>query len=230
MRRARRGTTVLELVVALLVTGMVAAAGARAFEQVIDRRAQVLDATSSTERDSALRALLHEWIDGGATDPSFTTVMGEQMMRQSREVPRALRDQIPALRLIAYSASDALYFTTTVVSAVNESMVRVRLYVDDDADTPERGLTFEYQPRGAGQPSTRVELDPTVRRMRVTYLDSTTRQWRTLDALGSAQAIAARVQLGVDDPTRSRLLALPLTFPITRSATAERIGERELLP
>jgi hypothetical protein len=156
--------------------------------------------------------------------------MGEQMMRQSREVPRALRDQIPALRLIAYSASDALYFTTTVVSAANESMVRVRLYVDDDADTPERGLTFEYQPRGAGQPSTRVELDPTVRRLRVSYLDSTTRQWRTLDQLGSARAIAARVHLGVDDPTRSRLLALPLTFPITQNATAVRTGEREALP
>lgn len=214
MSRSRRGTTVLELVVALLVTGVMATAGARAFEQVISRRAQVLDVTSSTERDSALRALLHEWIDTGATDPTFVTATFEQLMRQSRDVPRAVRDQIPALRRIAYSESDALYFTTTVVPASDAPTVRVRLYVDDDPDTAERGLSFEYQ-RGAGQTPERVELDPEVRRLRVTYLDATTRQWRSLLQLGSATAIAARVELGDYDPTRSRLLALPLTFPIT---------------
>jgi len=217
MTRLRRGTTVLELVVALLVTSVVATIGARAFEQVIARRAQVLDATSRTERDSALRSLLHEWVDGGALEPSFNTVSLEQLMRQSRAAPRALREQMPALRRIAYSESDALYFTTTVVAASDAPLVRVRLYVDDDPDTAERGLAFEYQ-RGSDQPSTRVELDPSVSRLRVTYLDATTRQWRTLAQLGSAQALAARVHLGGDDPSRSRLFALPFTFPITQGA------------
>lgn len=219
MTRPRRGTTVLELVVALLVTSVVATIGARAFEQVIARRTQVLDATSRTERDSALRSLLHEWIDGGALKPSFTAVSLEQLMPQSREAPRVLREQMPALRRIAYSESDALYFTTTAVTASNALTVRVRLYVDDDPDTAERGLAFEYQ-RGSDQPSTRVELDPLVRSLRVTYLDATTRQWRTLAQLGSAQALAARVHLGGDDPSRSRLFALPFTFPITRGAVA----------
>lgn len=226
MTRARRGTTVLELVVALLVTGVVATVGARAFEQVIARRSQVLDVTSRTERDSALRALLREWIDSGALDPTFAVVTMETLMRQSREVPRALRDQIPALRRIAYSESDALYFTTTVVTAADAPTVRVRLYVDDDPDTPERGLSFEYQ-RGSSQPPTRIELDPTVRRLQVTYLDATTRQWRTLLQLGSATALAARVQLGADDPARSRLLSLPLTFPIAPPAVTVRAAADE---
>ncbi len=227
--RARRGTSVLELVVALLVTGVVATAGARAFEQVIARRAQVLDVTSSTERDSALRALLHEWIDGGVTDPPFAEVAREQFMREARAVPRAMRDQLPRLNSTAYSASDALYFTTHAIPSVDASTTRVRLYIDDDPDTPERGLTFEYRV-GPSQPLTRVELDPSVRTMRVSYLDATTQQWRSLIQLGSATARAARLQLGADDPSRSRLLALPLTFPITQSAASARSSADVVVP
>ncbi len=60
--RMRAGTTVLELVVALVVTGAVAAAGAAAFRQTIDRRTQLLTSSTPTERAAASRALLREWI------------------------------------------------------------------------------------------------------------------------------------------------------------------------
>jgi type II secretory pathway pseudopilin PulG len=65
----RRGTTVLELVVALVITAAVAAAGASAFRQVVDRRVTVVAATRSTERAAALRATLREWIGTASLDP-----------------------------------------------------------------------------------------------------------------------------------------------------------------
>jgi Tfp pilus assembly protein PilE len=64
----RRGTTVLELVIALVVTAAVAAAGAAAFRQVIDHRRTVVEATRSTERAAALRATLREWIGHATLD------------------------------------------------------------------------------------------------------------------------------------------------------------------
>ena len=80
MSRPRAGTTVLELVVALVVTGAVAAAGAAAFRQAIDRRGQLLTSSTSTERASALRAMLREWLSAGTlvwpsgpSSLSFTT-------------------------------------------------------------------------------------------------------------------------------------------------------------
>lgn len=71
--RMRHGTTVLELVVALVITGAVAAAGAAAFRQSIDRRTQLLGSSTATERASALRAQLREWVSSGTvTWPAAT--------------------------------------------------------------------------------------------------------------------------------------------------------------
>lgn len=64
----RRGTTMLELVVALVITAAVAAVGALAFRQVVDRRITVVEATRSTERAAALRTTLREWISTASLD------------------------------------------------------------------------------------------------------------------------------------------------------------------
>jgi hypothetical protein len=58
----------LELVVALVITAAVAAAGTAAFRQVVDRRSTVVRATRSTERAAALRTSLREWIATASLD------------------------------------------------------------------------------------------------------------------------------------------------------------------
>jgi len=214
--RARRGTTVLELVVALVVTGVVATVGASAFEQVIARRSQVLQATTLTERDSALRTLLREWIDSGSPEQPAVTRRFEAAFLRAREIPRIPGARAIPLAIPARSDGDALYFSTTVVTMASAPTVRVRLYVDDDPDTAERGLTLEYQ-RVNGQAYTRQQLEPSVRGLRVTYLEATTRQWRTQSQLSSAPVLAARVELLHADSQRSRLMSLPLTFPMDRA-------------
>ena len=51
--RARRGMTLMELVVGIAITGMMAAMGAAAFASIIDHRRVILTSTGSMERASA---------------------------------------------------------------------------------------------------------------------------------------------------------------------------------
>ena len=65
MRRsgsARAGMTLMELVIALLITGMIAAIGAGAFTAVLDNRAAAKEATDAVTRAAATRALLVSWL------------------------------------------------------------------------------------------------------------------------------------------------------------------------
>src|SRR6185312_15979498 len=63
--RARCGMTLLELVVALVITGIMASAGVGAFQSLIDHRKIVRDANVSTERAAALRDEIRNWLAAG---------------------------------------------------------------------------------------------------------------------------------------------------------------------
>src|SRR5262249_52118141 len=63
--RARRGMTLMELVIGLAIAGMMTAAGAGAFESLIAHRRVIRDAAVSTERAVALREMIREWLSTG---------------------------------------------------------------------------------------------------------------------------------------------------------------------
>ena len=58
----RRGMTLMELVVAIALTGMMAAAGAATFASIIDHRRVIRESTVETERAAALREMIRTWI------------------------------------------------------------------------------------------------------------------------------------------------------------------------
>src|SRR4051794_33331012 len=58
----RHGMTLMELVVAIALTGMMAAAGAATFSSIIDHRRVIRESTVQTERAAALREMLRTWI------------------------------------------------------------------------------------------------------------------------------------------------------------------------
>jgi type II secretory pathway pseudopilin PulG len=181
----RPGTTVLELVVALVITGAVAAAGAAAFRQTIDRRTQLLTRSSDTERAAAMRSLLREWL-GAAT-------------------------------LMWPQRTSGVSFTTTAAIPGVSPGVPLRLYIDDDATTPEVGLTLEYLP-SPEQPARRREIDAGISAMTVEYFDSDTRRWLLSDTPPSRRATGVRLAFpGQAGATADRLHELPLTivFPTT---------------
>src|SRR3954465_4458613 len=63
--RPRRGMTLMELVVAIALTGMMAAAGAATFSSIIDHRRVIRESTVSTERAVALREMIRAWVAAG---------------------------------------------------------------------------------------------------------------------------------------------------------------------
>lgn len=195
--RARPGTTVVELVVALVITASVAAAGAAAFGQLIDRREQLLVAATHTERAAALRALLREWIVAGTVELPSTT----QQIRA-----------LPAQR-VAAATDHELVFATNALTPAGIPGVRVRLYVDEDPETLARGLTIEYRPRPSAE-YVRRELDPAIRRMVVEYLDADAGRWITTADAVAIRPVAVRVTFPPTEGNEARLRQLPLTFPI----------------
>jgi hypothetical protein len=214
---------VLELVVALVVTGLVATVGAGAFEQLIARRANVLAATIATERASARRALLQEWVTGGTL---IQPLRHESVEAEWRAFDTTLAETLrpPATR------GDALWFETSAATPAAAPNVTMRLYVDDDRDTAERGLCVSFR-RGPEAPVERLELDPTVTALHVDYLAAEDRRWLAARDVGGVPVLAARLRLDVADGGAARLATLPLTVPVrphgTLPAKLVPIGARE---
>jgi len=210
--RARAGMTLMELVIGLAITGMMAAAGASAFASIIDHRKTIRESSAATERGSALRETIRSWIIAGTIQI--------QIGGGPRGLTRGVGTTSPsrgASSTAAVSAAqaigDEITFTT---QAVNPSMLantRMRLYIDGDANTPEHGLCIEYQPN-AQQPIVRKMLDSTVDTLHVEYLDGITHRWfASSQAATLSSILAVRLWMHADTAAHaSPLLAVPMIF------------------
>ena len=211
--RARRGMTLMELVIGLAITGLMAAAGAGAFASIIDHRRVIRESTVATERAGALREMLQSWFDAG------------QIQLQIGGVPRGLGRGAAATTSTASTAGSNISAVTAAVGGADEitittpalnpsllSNVRIRLYVDADPNTPEKGLSIEYQPN-LQQPLVRKMLDSTVDSLRVEYLDNRTGRWFGAAQVATITPRAARVTLLASKPVgQSPILSLPMIF------------------
>jgi type II secretory pathway pseudopilin PulG len=216
MPRRRTGMTLMELVIGLAITGMMAAAGAGAFTSIIDHRNRIRDAARTTERADAFREMLRSWIYAGTIQlprgggprvggAAFTT-------RTTATTPTGGMNNLSSSSA-AQAAGDEIAFTTTALNPSLLGNVRIRLYVDADNNTPEKGLSIEYQPN-AQLPLVRKMLDSTIDSLKVEYLDSRTGKWYASTEAATITPIAARLSLHSADTTASPLLGLPLLFAI----------------
>ncbi len=211
-RRARQGMTLMELVIGLAITGMMAAAGAGAFSAIIDHREVIRRASVSTERGAALRDMIHTWIAAG----TINIQIGGGPRGLLRGAPISSQPGSNTASVSAAQAiGDELMFTT---SALNPSMlpnVRMRLFIDGDPNTPEKGLTIEYQP-SSQMPIVRKMLDSTIDSLRVEYLDSRTRRWFPASQVATLSGyLAVRLTLVPDSaavPRPSPILSVPMIF------------------
>ena len=211
--------TLMELVIGLAITGMMAAAGAGAFSSIIAHRRIIRDASLDTERAAAFREMLETWINAGTV----------QIQRGGgpRGLTRAVEAALPtaggrggitsntAAVSAATAIGDEITFTTTALNPAFTANVRIRLYIDGDANTPERGLTMEYQPN-LQQPLVRKMLDSTIDTLKVEYLDPRTDKWiRASEAATIATQTAVRVTLLPGDKHAiPAILQVPMIFMI----------------
>jgi hypothetical protein len=115
----------------------------------------------------------------------------------------------------AAAIGDEITFTTSALNPAFTANVRIRLYIDGDNNTPERGLTMEYQPN-LQQPLVRRMLDSTIDTLKVEYLDPRTDRWiRASEAATIATQTAVRVTLLPGDKhTIPPILQVPMIFMI----------------
>ena len=219
--RARRGMTLMELVIGLAITGMMAAAGAGAFESIIAHRATIRDASISTERAAALRDLLHVWIAAGTIQ--IPRGGGPRGLTRGLGATAPTRGGVTgtmntAAVSAAQASGDELTFTTSALNPSLVGSVRIRLYIDADDNTPERGLTMEYQ-ANLQQPIARRMLDSAIDTLKVEFLDQRTNRWlRASEAATITNPVAVRVTLlPASTDTVPAILELPMIFPLTQN-------------
>ncbi len=114
----------------------------------------------------------------------------------------------------AAKTGDELTINTTAMTPAAGASARIRLFVDGDDNTPERGLTMEYQ-SGNASPLQRRQLDSAIALMTVEFLDNRTGRWVSADQAATIQPFAVRFSFAAaEQDSLPRLLQLPFVFRI----------------
>jgi len=195
----RAGLTLIELVVALTITGLAMAAGYGAFGAIVDHRRRVEEASVAVARAAAERGMLESWLAGA----HLTVEEGGPAFRGLDGVS-------------GDSADDELTVHTTAPTPLGTGETIVRVYVDRDGRTPERGLTaalLEWR----GTAAERLEIDPRVTGLQIRYRSSLLAGAAWLPSWVSSSLLPAGAELTLtgDGPdTLPALLRLPIVVPL----------------
>jgi prepilin-type N-terminal cleavage/methylation domain-containing protein len=208
MRRMRPGMTLMELIVAIALTGMMAAAGAATFSSIIDHRRVIRESTVATERAAALREMLRTWIAAG----TIQVQQGGGPRGRASTVRVSARPGMAVGVTAAAATGDELTLVTSAMTPTPAASTRIRLFVDGDENTPEHGLSMEYQ-GSTGSPLERRQLDSTIGVMTVEFLDNRTARWYAAAQAATIQPIAVRFAFSAaEGDSLPRLLQLPFVF------------------
>jgi hypothetical protein len=114
----------------------------------------------------------------------------------------------------AVAGGDEITFVTTAPTLADAPSVRMRLFIDADASTPETGLTLEYQASTA-TPLQRIQLEGSIGVLKVEFLDQRTNQWFESNQAAAITPIAVRLSMQpYDGGHLPGILQLPLIFPM----------------
>ena len=195
----RSGMTVIELLIGLTVVGLAVGAGYIAISTLIEHRGRARDAVASTARVTAMRRAVIAWLEGAYMAPE---------------------EQAPPFQVVDHvhhqQADDEVAFLTSARTPLGGGDVIVRLFVDREERTPERGLTAEFVER-YGARTARVELDSSVVGLDVRCLSEVLgkREWmRTwLSAAMLPQGVELRFAANAPDRL-APLLRIPVTVAL----------------
>lgn len=215
MMRSRAGMTLLELVVALVILGMMATIGTTAFATIIDRREVIKRATVATERASALRETVHSWLASGnilvqSGGLPQTGGRGRSLVTSLRTVTPGSSSSSVQSVTPATASGDELNFTTLAPNPAKSIEATMRLFIDGDTGTPETGLTLEYR-ASTESPLLRRQLDPSIGGITVEYLDTRTRRWYPAS---QASTITPRAMRLTFSPAEGYALSGVVTMPM----------------
>ncbi len=187
--------TLLELMVGLTIAGVAASAGYGALASVADRSEHATRALDGTIAAASKRRMLLRWLEGARLDveqagPTFRGLDG-------------VRDDLP---------DDELTFLTTAPTEVSAGRTLVRLYVDRDSLTPERGLTAELS-RWPDPARARLEIESAVAGIDCRYFTRMLARAEWLPSWISGTVLPLAVELTLvpaAGDSLPRLLSMPL--------------------
>jgi hypothetical protein len=191
--------TLLEMLAGLTVAGMALASGYAAFASLADHERRTRQLLDVDTRVAVQRQLLLDWLLGARLDVNDPRV-------QFRGLD-GVRDDQP---------DDEITFFTTAPSLMGATETVVRLYVDRDTLTVERGLVAEVSRPGLGHVR-RIQLEPGVAGLDVRYLTRMLGKSEWLPSWISSTVMPAAVELTftpAPGDTLPALLRLPLSAPV----------------
>jgi prepilin-type N-terminal cleavage/methylation domain-containing protein len=197
--RARSGFTLIELVVGLTVASLALSAGFATLTFVRERGDQTEEAARAGVAGATQRALLMDWLENARR----RTPAGEQFEGIDQEENEKERDM--------------LLVPTTAATPLDGPFTLVGLYIDDDPETPERGLVAELTGPILGQTERRMELVPQADAMRIRYLTSSGSQTEWADGWSGREDLPRGVEIVLEPAqgdTLPRLLRLPIRIAL----------------
>ena len=197
--------TLMELVIALMITGMIAAIGAAAFNSVLDNRASAKIEIDAVTRAAATRAMLESWLSSA---------------RFSSDAQRP-----PAVATLNLGEDDdAVVVFVSTPSAIDYTEAAVHLFIDRDPETPQQGLVAEMQaPEDPTGTLVRTQLDSAVTGLLVEYLDGQSNRWVPRKEGVVRSPLALRMTLSARAPdTLPPLLRVPFVQAVMRTTTTGR--------
>jgi hypothetical protein len=194
--------TLIELVVALTITGLAVTGGYGAFAMLADRRAQATQVADEAQRSAGIRSTLVAWLSGAR----LTIEEDNIVFRGIDGVHHEERGDSP---------DDELTFFTSARTPLGNGGTIVRLFVER-GDTTEHGLVAELSNR-TGNQHMRLLIDPAVGALDAEYLSGalSSRAWisswvsTTILPAGARLALQARA-----GDTLSPLLRAPITVSL----------------
>jgi len=198
--RQRAGLTLLELLVAITITGMALSSGYAALSWMSETRRRTEETTTATWHAAAVRRTIDGWLAGAtlAVTPDVAEFRGLDGERQRVD-------------------DDVITFRTNAPTPLGTAETVVTLQIDHDPSTPETGLVAQLsEPHGARRMT--VELEPRAVALDARYLSgvSGAAHWST--SWISSSVLPRGVELTLQ-PERgdslAPLLALPLVVAFT---------------
>ena len=148
----RSGFTLLEVMVGLVVASLALASGMAALGFVGERATHAEAATALALEGATARQLIIDWLSGARLRAANGTDGFQGLDVEYESLP-----------------DDILLFPSTASTHIGPGETIIRLYIDRNNDTPERGLVAELTAQ-RGLPSRIVELVPGAVGLQVHYL------------------------------------------------------------
>lgn len=192
----RRGLTLIELVVALTVTGAAIAAGAGALGLLLDRQESAQRRAHEDESVAAIRSALTRWLAGAriAADRPAYAFRGVDGIADG-------------------GANDELTFLTSAETPLGTGETLVHLAIDRDSTTAERGLVARMSD-ASGTGALRLQLVANAAHLDLRYYTRTLAGGRWFPGWISTTALPSALELKLSAApgnTLPSLLQLPIT-------------------